>query len=155
MAGTIAVEAPLQKEVRAMVAAMNARMSAASSSHPGLKMTAEDLPGTETRVFMLRDGGDRIVGMGTLKRYGAGVGEVTRLFVEPEFRGSGLGRAVLTAIERTARVRGLHRLVLKTGSASEFAPARALYESAGFAPCCAVLDYSPCEDNRFYEKMLS
>lgn len=61
---------------------------------------------------------------------GPGVGELKRMFVVPEQRGRGYSRAVLTELERVARERGLHRLVLETGVLQ--AQAIGLYLSAGY-----------------------
>jgi putative acetyltransferase len=48
-----------------------------------------------------------------------------------------------------ARSRGYLRVSLETGTMAEFAPARALYESAGFIACGPFADYRPSEDNCF------
>ena len=38
---------------------------------------------------------------------------------------------------------------LETGTTAAFAPARALYQSAGFVPCGAFAGYQPSQDNLF------
>jgi hypothetical protein len=48
-----------------------------------------------------------------------------------------------------ARTRGFRRVSLETGTTAAFAPARALYENAGFIPCGPFADYQPSEDNLF------
>ena len=40
-----------------------------------------------------------------------------------------------------ARARGVDRVNLETGTGAAFAPARALYASAGFVPCGPFADY--------------
>ncbi len=55
---------------------------------------------------------------------------VEELYVVPEQRGRGLGRALLEAAMRWARERGARHIDLTTGEADT--AARALYESAGF-----------------------
>jgi ribosomal protein S18 acetylase RimI-like enzyme len=52
------------------------------------------------------------------------------LYVVPERRGNGLGRALLEAAIAHSRAQGARRIDLNTGE--EDAAARALYESAGF-----------------------
>lgn len=52
------------------------------------------------------------------------------LYVVPERRGEGLGRALLDAALETARARGADRIDL--GTSEDDVAARALYESAGF-----------------------
>ncbi len=48
-----------------------------------------------------------------------------------------------------ARAEGLRQVSLETGTMAEFAPARALYESAGFTACGPFADYRPSDDNCF------
>ena len=57
-------------------------------------------------------------------------GWVSDLFVREQFRGRGVGRALLGAAIAEWRLRGGHQVMLEVGS--ERAAARALYEAAGF-----------------------
>src|SRR5690242_4883512 len=63
---------------------------------------------------VVRDGG-RAVACGGIARFDATRGEVKRMYVVPEARGSGLGRRVLDELERHARALGYDALVLETG----------------------------------------
>jgi putative acetyltransferase len=54
-----------------------------------------------------------------------------------------------------ARTRGFRRVSLETGTTAAFAPARALYQSAGFAPCGPFAGYQPSQDNLFMTLELS
>ena len=56
-------------------------------------------------------------------------------------RGRGLGRLMVEHLIAVARDRGYVSLSLETGSMAEFAPARALYASAGFELCQPFGDY--------------
>lgn len=58
--------------------------------------------------------------------------ELKRMYVSPEFRGRGLARAVLTALERTAGEAGFGRVILETGTRQP--EAIALYRSSGYEP---------------------
>lgn len=69
-------------------------------------------------------------GCGGYRQYEDGSGEVKRMYVRPEFRGSGIGRRVLEAIEAFGRSQGVPRLILETHR--DLAPALALYQRAGF-----------------------
>lgn len=57
--------------------------------------------------------------------------ELKRLYVAPEFRGRGLARRLLAAVEEAARDAGRERIWLETGTAQP--EAIALYEQAGYA----------------------
>jgi predicted N-acetyltransferase YhbS len=64
-------------------------------------------------------------------------------------RGRGIGRAMLTHLLQVARTRGFRRVSLETGTTAAFAPARALYHSAGFIACGPFGGYQPSQDNLF------
>ncbi|MFD6278138.1 GNAT family N-acetyltransferase [Streptomyces sp. NPDC060209] len=65
--------------------------------------------------------------------------EVEKLMVRPSARGRGIGRALLTAVERSAATEGLTLLVLDTETGSD---AEHLYRAAGWTPCGSVPDYA-------------
>jgi putative acetyltransferase len=50
---------------------------------------------------------------------------------------------------RVARARGYRRVSLETGAMAAFAPARALYASAGFVTCQPFADYEPSRNSVF------
>jgi putative acetyltransferase len=56
-------------------------------------------------------------------------------------RGKGAGSAMLRHIIASARVRGISRLSLQTGSWEYFEPARRLYRKHGFVECPPFADY--------------
>lgn len=71
------------------------------------------------------------VGCGAVKFHGAGVAEIKRMWVDPSTRGLGLGRRILSELERRARLRGMSVARLETNrSLSE---AISLYRHAGYA----------------------
>jgi GNAT superfamily N-acetyltransferase len=61
------------------------------------------------------------------------------MYVILEERGSGVGRALLTALEAEARALGFARLVLETGTRQ--IAALALYRRAGFADITPFGEY--------------
>jgi putative acetyltransferase len=56
---------------------------------------------------------------------------------------------MLARLLDVARARGFRRVSPETGTMAAFAPARALYESAGFVRCGPFAGYQPSEDNMF------
>jgi putative acetyltransferase len=149
---SISVESPLQDEVRALVAALNEHAFKLTPAEFCHHMTVEQMSDPNTTLFIARDDG-AAVAMGALRRHGDGIAEVKRMYTLPSHRGQGLGRAIVAEIEKLARAEGFARLVLETGS--NFDAAKHVYESAGFKPCDALLDYPPSAWNAFYEKPLN
>ena len=70
------------------------------------------------------------VGCGAFRPYDQTTVEIKRMFVAPEFRGRGIARAILSAVEREARRRGYGRTILET--ANRQPEAIALYRSCGY-----------------------
>jgi putative acetyltransferase len=104
-------------------------------------------------LFSFRGNGE-LLGVGALKQLDARHAEVKSMHTANAARGRGIGRAVLDHLVRVARDRGVHRLSLETGSMAAFAPARALYASAGFVPCEPFGDYRPSPYSTFMTLVL-
>ena len=88
-----------------------------------------------------RDGA--LLGIGALKKIAPDHGELKSMHTLSEARGQGVARALLLALIATARTQGLSRISLETGTAPEFAAARSLYLSEGFAECPPFAEYKP------------
>ena len=73
-----------------------------------------------------------LVGCGALKELSPSHGEIKSMRTPAKLRGRGAGRAVLTKIIETARLRRYHLLSLETGTHPAFLAAQQLYRSAGF-----------------------
>jgi GNAT superfamily N-acetyltransferase len=71
-----------------------------------------------------------LVGTGALRTVSSGVGEMKHLYVRPEARGTGLGRALIEARIADARAMGIRTLVADTFAANPEMPA--LYDRFGF-----------------------
>lgn len=155
MGVAIAVETPLQDDVRALVAELNAYLIPLTPREFQFQLTAEQMAEPSVTVFVARDEGGRPIGMGALKDHGDALGEVKRMYTLPSVRGQRVGAALLERIETLAREKGIDRLVLETGEAEGFEPAYRVYERGGFQTCGAVLDYPDSGYSRFYEKKLA
>lgn len=70
-------------------------------------------------------------GCGAVRRIDEATAELKRMYVEPSVRGRGVGRKLLEALEHEARLLGVTRIVLETGT--RLAPAIRMYEAAGYA----------------------
>lgn len=96
-------------------------------SEPGPHPTADDI-----LVFYVAFDGDRAVGTGALRAIDSEHGEVKRMYVDPEYRGSGASALILRTLEDDARARGWNRVVLETGDT--MLPAQRFYARNGYAP---------------------
>lgn len=74
----------------------------------------------------------RAVACGALQRVDGSTAEIKRMWVDTEWRGLGLGRRMLVALEQTATSLGYERVVLDTNSTLD--EAIAMYESTGYRP---------------------
>lgn len=155
MTVSIAVETPLQDDVRELVAALNAHLLPLSPVEFQFKMTVEQMAGPDTTVFVARDETGRAIGCGALKLADSGEAEVKRMFTRPAVRGQRVGSALLKAITTLARQKGVSLLLLETGVGPGFEGAWRLYERSGFAVRGPFFDYPDSQWSRFYEKRLS
>ena len=134
----------------ALIGALNAELSARypepGATHFRLD-PGEVAPGNGVFLVVRRLG--RPVGCGALRRLreaalirelGPRVGELKRMYVAPDVRGLGIGRALLARLEEEARTLGLARLVLETGTRQ--AEALALYRRAGFTGISPYGEYA-------------
>lgn len=155
MAISIAAETPLQDDVRAMVAELNATMIPLTPREFQFQLTVDQMADPSITVLVARDEEGRTVGMASLKDHGGGLGEVKRMFTLPAVRGKRVGSELLSRIESLAQQKKIGRLVLETGEAAGFEAAYRVYERGGFTICGAVLDYPDSGFSRFYEKKIA
>ncbi|TIX74463.1 MAG: N-acetyltransferase, partial [Mesorhizobium sp.] len=79
MAIEIAIETPLQDDVRGLVKELNATLLQLTPPEHCYHMTVEQMADNDTTVFIARDNG-LAVGCGALKRHDGTVGEVKRMY---------------------------------------------------------------------------
>jgi putative acetyltransferase len=116
---------------QALIRALNAELERVYPE-PGanhFRLDADEVADGQGAFLIARRGGGA-VGCGAVRRLDARAGEIKRMYVCPEERGRGVGRALLAALEAEARALGLARLVLETGARQT--EAMALYQRAGF-----------------------
>jgi putative acetyltransferase len=125
--------------------------SAFENSPPG-SVFALDLSGLRDPAVTLWSAwdGEDLLGLGALKELDADHGELKSMRTAPTHLRRGVARAMLEHLIAEGRARGYSRLSLETGSNEPFAPARALYERAGFTPCGPFADYNDESFSRYY-----
>ena len=146
----IAPDDPMADDVRAL---LTAHLNFAHSNGPPESVHALDVSGLldpSVSFYSLRDGsGGELLAVGALRVLDGGHAEIKSMHTAQAARGRGLGRAMLGHLLGVARERGVRRVSLETGTVPAFAPARALYASAGFRPCGPFGDYQPMETSTF------
>lgn len=131
---TIARADPLDPPVRALI---DRQLSFGRSFTPpefAHALEVEELVDQDVVLFAAREGSE-VLAVGALKELDQRHGELKTMHTAEAARGRGIGRAMLDHLLSEARGRGYRRVSLETGTMDAFAPARALYESAGFRPC--------------------
>jgi putative acetyltransferase len=140
-------------EARRLVAALDAALTELYPPEqrfgPNLKTEhLEDGRGT----FVVARDGDRAVGCGAIRLLDPMTADAKRMYVEPDHRGRGIGRALLASLEAAARQLGVQRVVLETGVYQE--AAMALYRRAGFTQIGCWGEYASSPTSVCFEKNL-
>ena len=115
-------------------------------------LDASKLFSPDIMVFGARIDGE-LVGVGAMRKLDLLHAELKSMHTLAEFRGSGIGKAMVAQIEDFARSSGIERMSLETGTNEAFKPARELYKSLGYNSCDAFGDYVLSEDNMCMTKL--
>lgn len=129
-------------------------MHAASPPESVHALDPAELDTPDVAFFTLREG-EAVLGMGAIKRIDAAHAEIKSMHVVAEARGRGLARVLLDHLLAEAQSLGYARLSLETGVEPVFAPARALYERAGFAYCGPFEGYTLDPNSVFMTRILA
>jgi len=128
-----------------LIAALNTELTA-TFPEPGA--THFSLTGAQVGVgegaFVVAYLDDIAVGCGAVRGLDETTAELKRMYVEPSLRGRGIGRAIVEALEREARLLGVTRVVLETGT--RLAPAIKLYQAMGYARIALFGEYLSSPD---------
>lgn len=147
----IAMEPPTGGEVAELLRERDAYFSELYADTQDRNARAVDLTQDALVFFTVRREG-RLAGCGALVQ-GPDFGELKRFFLRPAYRGQGLGRRLVQAIEAEARRRGCPRLMLETGVLQP--DAIALYRGQGFGERGPFGSYTDDPLSVFMEKALS
>lgn len=150
----IAPDDPRADDVRRLLGRHLALMNAQSPPEDVHALDVDGLLDPSVTFVSLRVDGE-LLGVGALKRLDATHAEIKSMHTAAEARGRGVGRALLDHLLALARERGLVRVSLETGTQPGFAPARALYVSAGFAECGPFADYLPSPHSTFLTRLVA
>lgn len=106
----------------------------------------------ERVVFFVTRYDGQLAGCGGIKMFGTDYGEVKRMFVRPQFRGKGLGKAMLQRLAEYARSRDANLLRLETGIYE--VEAIGLYEGWGFQRRAPFGEYVEDPMSVYFEKSI-
>ena len=148
---TIASEPAGSLDALAICAELDDELRQRYPGEPTNGLTPGDLDDPATRFLIARLQGE-VIGCGVLRRLEPWLGEVKRMFVRPDFRGRGVGRRILAALEATAQDDGVRTLRLETGVRQP--EAIRLYESAGFRAIPPYGEFVDSPSSRCFEKHL-
>jgi putative acetyltransferase len=137
----ISVDDPRAEDVRALLERHLAYAYAHTRPEDVYALDVEALLDPAVTFFSYRVDGE-VLGVAALKRLDHEHAEIKSMHTAEAARGRGVGRALVQHLIGVARERGYRRLSLETGSGPAFAPARALYASAGFEACGPFADYN-------------
>ena len=143
----VAWDDPVGARLRADQEAEVATRYGTDDSEPGPKPTAGDVT-----LFVIAYDDDEPVGCGALRALDGEHGELKRMYVVPERRGTGASVVLLRGLEDAARVRGWDRLVLETGI--EQPDAMRFYEREGYTRIPNFGYYAGSAISRCYAKNL-
>lgn len=106
----------------------------------------------ERVVFFVTRYEEELAGCGGIKMFGTDYGEVKRMFVRPQFRGKGLGKAMLRRLAEYARSKDANLLRLETGIYE--VEAIGLYEGWGFQRRAPFGEYVEDPMSVYFEKSI-
>lgn len=128
------------EDVRALIAFHLSGMHAESPACKVHALPLEKLRQPGVTFYAARVNGT-LAAIGAIKHLDETHGELKSMRAAPEWRGKGVGEAMLQHLLGVARGRNYARVSLETGRTEAFAPAVALYRKYGFANCEAFADY--------------
>jgi putative acetyltransferase len=144
-------ESPKQADIIAMLEQLDAYFGALYPAESNHLMDVDSLMQPNVVFLVARDASGRAAGCGAYVERG-GYGEVKRMYVDPAFRGQGLGGQLLAAIIARATAAGLPSLKLETGISQP--EAIGLYLRDGFTYCAPFGDYQIDPLSHFMERAL-
>lgn len=119
-----------------------------ADTEPGAKPTKADI----SVVLLARDADGVAVGTGALRQLDETSAELKRMYTVDSVRGTGVGRALLAALEEYAVAQGWTVLRLETGPLQH--EAIGMYTSAGYQPIPPFGPYVGAPQSLCFERVL-
>jgi putative acetyltransferase len=151
MSVTIAPEQPDAADARTLIAELEAHLEPLYPRASRHGYSVEQLLAEGVAFFLIRENGVP-AGCGGVKLVGSEYAELKRMYVRPQFRGTGLAKLMLKHLTGYVEGRGIRLLRLETGIHQ--LAAIALYERMGFRRMPPFGAYLEDPLSRFYEKRL-
>jgi putative acetyltransferase len=151
MTFTIRLEDPGQAEVLKMLEAGEAYMAGLYPAESNHILPLEALRAPDVRFVVARNEAGIAVGTGAIV-LNDGWAEIKRMWIQPDARGVGLSRKILSTLEMYGREAGVAALRLETGIENH--EALALYERTGYVRIKAFGDYWDDPLSVFMEKRI-
>ena len=149
MPACITPERPDTADARALISELEEHLEPLYPRESRHGYSVEKLIKESVAFFLIRDNGVP-AGCGGIQLFGTEYGEVKRMYVRPQFRGSGLAKLMLNHLTDYARDRGVGLLRLETGIHQR--EAIGLYERMGFRRIPPFGQYKEDPLSRCYEK---
>jgi putative acetyltransferase len=152
---TITPDDPTAPDVLALLGEHLADMYATSPAESVHALDPSALAAPGISFWTARDAVGALLGCAALKELGPADGELKSMRTTTAARGQGVGAALLAHVLAAAAGRGIRTVHLETGTEDYFAPARRLYERAGFVESAPFADYVVDPHSVFYRLSLS
>jgi len=152
MSAIITRERPDTPDAIGLITELEAHLAARYPSESRHGFSVEKLLAQDVAFFLLRAEGTP-AGCGGIHLVGSEYGELKRMYVRPQFRGSGFAKLILDHLEAHARAHRISLLRLETGIHQQ--EAIGLYERWGFYRIPPFGPYTDDPLSRCYEKRLA
>ena len=151
MSAIITRERPDTLDAISLITELEAHLEPLYPSESRHGFSVDKLIAEDVAFFVLRENGTP-AGCGGIQLAGSEYGEIKRMYVRPQFRGSGFGKLMLNHLEDYARSHHITLLRLETGIHQR--EAIGLYERMGFYRVPPFVPYSDDPLSCCYEKPL-
>lgn len=152
MTAVIKAESPDHPDAVTLIDELQTHLGALYPVESQHGFSVQKLIDQKVAFFVLRFNGEP-AGCGGIMIVGKEYGELKRMYVRPQFRGTGFGRLLIDHLANHARAQGVTLLRLETGIHQK--AAIRMYERAGFHPITPFGPYFSDPLSQCFEKQLA